>query len=55
MLPSQRLKEWWYYPLTVDVDKPNHQQEKKGNYCFLGCFPNFVFEKKNTKIKKKLN
>lgn len=29
---------------------------KKGNYCFLGCFPNFIFEKKkNTKIKKKLN
>jgi hypothetical protein len=26
---------------------------KKGNYCFLGCFPNFIFEKKKYQIKKK--
>jgi hypothetical protein len=26
---------------------------KKGNYCFLCCFPNFIFEKKKYQNKKK--
>jgi hypothetical protein len=46
MLPSQRLKEWWYYPLTVDVDKPNHQQEKKEIIVFLVVFQILFLKKK---------